>query len=397
MVRVPDARGRALAALCVTEITSWGTLYYAFPVLLGPISADTGWSTTATVGAFSTGAVVSAASGIVVGRSIDSRGPRPVMTIGSVVGVCALLAVAAAPSLPWFYLAWALAGVGQAATFYPPAFAAITGWYGEARLRPLTTVTLVAGFASTVFAPVTAALVGHLTWRGSYVVLALVLGVVTIPLHLLLLTPPWRSVGSEAGSGARPGPSVEEAGRARSVVRSARFVVLAVVMTASGFALYAATINLVPLLVGRGASLSTAALGLGLVGVGQVAGRLVFGPLCRLTSPGGRVTVVAVVGGVGVVVLGLLPGPVALLVAVGVAAGAARGLHTLLQASAVSDRWGTASFGRINGVFSAPTTVAVALAPAGGVVLAALVGGFGTAFVVLGAVAVVVGLVALRL
>jgi hypothetical protein len=48
-------------------------------------------------------------------------------------------------------------------------------------------------------------------------------------------------------------------------------------------------------------------------------------------------------------------------------------------------------------VFSAPTTVAVALAPAGGVVLAALVGGFGTAFVVLGAVAVVVGLVALRL
>jgi MFS family permease len=165
----------------------------------------------------------------------------------------------------------------------------------------------------------------------------------------------------------------------------------------SGFALYAATINLVPLLVARGASLSTAAVGLGLVGVGQVAGRLLFGPLSRTTSPGGRVAAVVVVGGVCVVVLGLLPGPVALLVAVAVAAGAARGLHTLLQASAVSDRWGTASFGRINGVFSAPTTVAVALAPAGGVVLAGLVGGFGPAFVVLGAVAVVVGVGALRL
>ena len=228
MVRLPDVRGRALAALCVTEIVSWGTLYYAFPVLLGPISADTGWSTTATVGAFSTGAVVSAGSGIVVGRLIDAYGPRRVMTTGSVVGVAALLAVAAAPSLPWFYLAWALAGVGQAATFYPPAFAAITGWYGEERLRPLTTVTLIAGFASTVFAPVSAALVSHLTWRGSYVVLAVVLGVVTVPLHLFLLTPPWRP------SSGSSGPAPEEAGRARSVVRSARFVFLAVVMTASG-------------------------------------------------------------------------------------------------------------------------------------------------------------------
>ncbi|NMO92589.1 MFS transporter [Actinomycetospora sp. TBRC 11914] len=391
MVRLPsDVRGRALAALCVTEITSWGSLYYAFPVLLGPISAQTGWSATATVGAFSTGAVVSALAGIGVGRLIDARGPRPVMTTGSILGVAALLAVAAAPSLPWFYLAWALAGVAQAATFYPPAFAAITGWYGEDRLRPLTTVTLVAGFASTVFAPLTAALVSHLTWRGSYVVLALLLGVVTIPLHLLLLTPPWRPAGRSEVEGA-------DVVRARSVVRSARFVALAVVMTASGFALYAATINLVPLLVARGASLSTAAVGLGLVGVGQVSGRLVFGPLARATSPGGRVALVVVVGGVGVAVLGLLPGPVALLVAVAVAAGAARGLHTLLQASAVSDRWGVASFGRINGVFSAPTTVAVALAPAGGVVLAGLVGGFGAAFVVLGAVAVVVGVVAVRL
>src|SRR3978361_2409887 len=107
MVRVPDAKGRALAALCVTEVVSWGALYYAFPVLLGPITVEAGWSATATVGAFSTGAVVSAGTGIVVGRLIDRRGPRLVMTAGSVVGVGGLLAGAAAPSLPWVYPAWA--------------------------------------------------------------------------------------------------------------------------------------------------------------------------------------------------------------------------------------------------------------------------------------------------
>ncbi len=38
---------RVLVMLCVTEITSWGILFYAFPVLLGHITTDTGWSATA--------------------------------------------------------------------------------------------------------------------------------------------------------------------------------------------------------------------------------------------------------------------------------------------------------------------------------------------------------------
>ena len=57
------ARGglrRVLGTLCVTEITSWGILYYAFPVLSGRISADTGWSLTRLTAAFSLGLVVSA-------------------------------------------------------------------------------------------------------------------------------------------------------------------------------------------------------------------------------------------------------------------------------------------------------------------------------------------------
>ena len=127
-----------------------------------------------------------------------------------------------------------------------------------------------------------------------------------------------------------------------------------------------------------------------------MVGRLGFAPLVRRTSPGVRTAAVLVPGGAAVVVLALLPGPAPVLVALVVLAGAGRGLHTLLQASAVSDRWGTRAFGRINGVFSAPLTLAVALAPAGGVLLADVVGGYGPAFVVLGALAVVAGLVAVR-
>ena len=63
-------------ALCLTEITSWGILYYAFPVLSVAISRDTGWSTSVIVAAFSVSQLVAAAVGIPVGRILDRHGPR---------------------------------------------------------------------------------------------------------------------------------------------------------------------------------------------------------------------------------------------------------------------------------------------------------------------------------
>jgi MFS family permease len=86
---------RALIGLCVTEITSWGVLYYAFPVMLTRVADDTGWTTGAAMGAYSTGLVMAALAGVPVGRMLDRYGPRRVMTAGSVAGVVAALAVAA--------------------------------------------------------------------------------------------------------------------------------------------------------------------------------------------------------------------------------------------------------------------------------------------------------------
>ncbi|HMH94107.1 MAG TPA: MFS transporter, partial [Streptosporangiaceae bacterium] len=94
-------RRRALAALCATEIVSYGTLYYAFPVLAGDITASTGWSRTAITAAFSAGNVVGALAGVAAGRLIEKRGPRLVMTAGSVVGTAALAGIAVAPGLAW--------------------------------------------------------------------------------------------------------------------------------------------------------------------------------------------------------------------------------------------------------------------------------------------------------
>ncbi|GLW47450.1 hypothetical protein Stsp02_31120 [Streptomyces sp. NBRC 14336] len=113
------------------------------------------------------------------------------MTTGSVLGVVAVLAIAYAPNLAAFTDAWLLAGVAMAATFYQPAFAALTRWWGEQRVRALTIVTLAGGLASTAFAPLAATLAEHLSWRTTYAVLAVLLALVTIPAHAFALQAPW--------------------------------------------------------------------------------------------------------------------------------------------------------------------------------------------------------------
>jgi len=70
-------------------------------------------------------------------------------------------------------------------------------------------------------------------------------------------------------------------------------------------------------------------------------------------------------------------------------AGAARGVFTLLQATAISDRWGATHYGRLNGPPSAPAMFATALAPWAGAVLATAFGGYPALFGLLAVVAVV--------
>jgi MFS family permease len=282
---------RALAALCVTEIVSYGVIYYAFPVLAAQITASTGWSRTAVTAAYSAGNLAGAAAGIPAGRLLQRHGPRAVMTAGGVLGAAAVAGIAAAPSYGWFLAAWLAAGTASAGLFYPPAFAALTVWYGPRRVQAVTALTLAAGFASTIFAPLTAALAAHVSWRAVYLILAAVLASVTIPAHALALRPPWPPRPAQRTETAPASPrSVSAAGTLadRHVLVSRAFLQLAAAATLCAFAQYAALVNLVPLLTGRGLSPGLAAWALGLGGAGQVAGRLCYRALDARTGTRGR-------------------------------------------------------------------------------------------------------------
>ncbi|WSB94120.1 MFS transporter [Streptomyces cellulosae] len=375
-----------LPALCVTQIVSWGILYYAFPVLNPQITAATGWPVQVTTAAFSLALAVSALAGIRVGRILDRRGPRAVMTIGSTLGVISLTTVSAAPDLAVFTAGWMLAGLAMAATFYQPAFAALTRWWAPDHVRALTVVTLAGGLASTVFAPLTAPLADHLSWRHTYLVLAGVLAAVTIPVHALALGAPWPH--APAAAATRAGEAAAEIGRSRP------FVLLAAAFTLSAFAMYAVVVALVPLLLERGYTAGQAAWVLGIGGAGQTLGRTLYAALARRTTATARTTILIALGGLSTAAFAVVPGPYALLIAVSVAAGMVRGNLTLLQATAVTDRWGATHYGRLSGLLAAPATTAAALAPFAGAALTAPLGGYGPLFLLLAAVSMAAALTA---
>ena len=368
---------RIVAVLAVGQIVSWGVLYYAFPVAMVTITTDTGWSVTAVTGAFTGGLVVSALAGIPVGRWLDRFGPRPVMTAGSVLAAAATAGVALSPGLGWFFAAWLVAGVAMAAVLYQPAFAALTRWYGPHRVRALTALTLVAGLASTVFAPLTSVLLQHLGWRDTYLVLACGLAVVTVPLHSIALDLPWTSLEPVDGT-AGAAPTGDRAGRApagdrvvRAVLTSRPFWLLSGGLTLTAFGLYATSVTLlIPLLTERGMSASLAATTLGLLGAGQLLGRLGYAPLTAHTAPATRAVVIVAASAAAIGLLAAVPGPAWALVAVAVLVGAVRGAGTLLQATVVAEQWGQARYASLAGAFAAPITAAGALAPFGGAALA---------------------------
>ncbi|MEV7121254.1 MFS transporter [Kitasatospora griseola] len=381
------ARPRAvLPALCATQITGWGILYYAFPVLLPRITADTGWSTAHTTAAFSAALLVSALAGIPVGRIIDRHGPRTVMTAGSALGTAALTLAALAPNLPVFFAAWILVGTAMAATFYQPAFAALTRWHQPHHVRALTTVTLAGGLASTVFAPLTSALASHLTWRATYLTLAALLAAITVPAHALALRHTWPPP---------PDTTTRTPTATTPVQRSRPFLLLAAAFTLSSFAMFSVVFGLIPLFTERGATPTTAAWALGLSGLGQTLGRTLYATLARRTDVTARTALLIAAGGATTALLAAVPGPAALLIGIAVLAGMIRGNLTLLQATAVTDRWGTTAYGRLSALLAAPATIAGAIAPWAAAGLAPALGGYPALLAVLAAVSATAALLAL--
>jgi MFS family permease len=178
---------RAVSVLGVTEILSWGALFYP-PVLTVPlIAADHGWSKSFAMGGFSAGLLVGGLVSRHVGALIDRFGGHTVMPVGSLIGAIGLAGIVLAQNSTSYYAVWMVLGVAMAASLYDPAFATLGRIFGRNARAPITTLTLAGGFASTVSWPITQILIDAIGWRGAYLVYAALLALVAAPLHAFAL------------------------------------------------------------------------------------------------------------------------------------------------------------------------------------------------------------------
>ena len=178
---------RAVPVLGVTQIISWGSIFYT-PVLIVPLIAqDRGWSISFAMGGFSAGLLAAGLVAPFVGRSIDRFGGHVVMTIGSLIGALGLFLIVHAASKPAYLAVWVVLGVAMAANLYDSAFATLGRIFGAAARKPITALTLAGGFASTVSWPTTHFLIEAVGWQGTYLVYAALLACVSAPLHFFAL------------------------------------------------------------------------------------------------------------------------------------------------------------------------------------------------------------------
>lgn len=364
---------RIVRALAVSETVSWGVLYYAIGALVLPMERDLGWSRSTVLGGFSLGLLVQALCSFPVGHWLDRHGGRGLMTAGSAMAAVLVAAWSQVTSVATYYVIWAGLGVAMAAVLYEPAFAVVTRWFVRRRARALLTITLVAGLASTLFVPLTDALVARFGWRQALGSLAVVLAVVTIPLHALVLRPQ-TPVGSRAPEALAP--VTAPAASVRDVLRSREFVGLAAAFVLSAIGIAAVGVHLVPMLVERGFASATAAAIAGLVGLMQLPGRLLH-PVLRRALPASQVTPALL--GAQAMAVGVLAGATGFVpVLLGASLlGMASGLLTLARATEVADRFGVERYGRISGALAFGTTLARAAGPITAAALLPTLGGYG--------------------
>lgn len=345
-----------IATLGFTLIASYGSLLYAFSILAPEIHRTLGWRMELVFGAFSWGLLVAGLSSTPTGLLIDRFGGRFVMAVGSVVTGAGLIGLSYIQLLWHYYAVWTVLGVGMALVFYEAAFATINrAWTTNAR-SGISAVTLIAGFASTVFWPVTLQLNTTLGWRGTYLAYGILQLAVCFPLHCLLSTPP-------VAPAEAPHLATSRNYSLKEVVRELRFWKLAGAFATNRFIFSALAVHLISLLQKMGHPIAVVVFFAAFIGPMQVAGRIGEMVFARRAAPElmGKIT------------FSMLPAALAVLLFLGieqwvVAAfcglyGLSNGILTIVRGTVPQKLFGRENYGAIAGALAGPTLMAQAAGP----------------------------------
>lgn len=345
----PERRGLIVAALGSSLTVSWASSYYIPAVLAVPMARDLGLSPVWVFGAFSMAMVVAALVGPWAGARIDGAGGRGVLMASNLVFAAGLTLLAAAPAPSVLFMGWAVIGLGMGIGLYEAGFATLAGIYGKDARGPITGITLIAGFASTVGWPLSGLMLATWGWREACIGWALIHLALALPLNAILPN------GTETNA-APPTLAGDGAPPSRLALG-----LLAFVFAATWFNSTAMAAHLPGLLQAAGASTAVAIAAGALIGPAQVAARVLEFGVLRRFHPLTSARVAAAAHPVAAMALLGLGGPAAYVFAL--LHGAGNGILTIAKGTLPLALFGAAGYGRRIGWLGAPARILQAAAP----------------------------------
>ncbi len=344
-------RFRLGAVLGLNQTLSWGTTFYLPAIIAGAAGSALGQSSFRVLGAFSWALLVTSVCAPRVGKWIDRNGGRGALIASIVVIATGQAVLAAAPDLAIWYLGWTIIGVGMSLGLYDAAFATAGGLLGQEAGPSITGITLVAGFASSVFWTLGAVLIGSVGWRGLLLTYAGLMLLVNLPMVWLLVpaAPP------------RPNQDASTTRMPKTPRQRQALVLLGGFFALRWFITSTLAVHILSLLEGIDLSKAEAVGVAALIGPGQVAGRILeyaIGPRINLLA---KATFGALLFPLGAGLL-LLGGPVA---ATGFALmyGMSNGIMTINRGTLPLALFGAEGYASVLGWLAVPVLLAQAAAP----------------------------------
>ncbi len=377
----PPSDRKLTWGLAVAQLINWGPLFAVFPVFVGPMERELGWSRATLNGAMTAALLAGGLAAIPAGRWVDRHGGRALLSGAAWIGGALVALWAACDNLALFYLVWIGIGICHAGALSDPAYAVIVASAREPR-RVVTFMTFVTGFSTSVFLPFASVLVDRFGWRGALLVLA---GIQLVPGAMTW----WALRGTRGGLQGQPSG---DGTPLRAAMRTRAFWALALCFCAQSFMSTGLAFHLMPLLQERGLSETAVLLAIALYGPCQVGARAVlflFGRRADIRLIG-RIATLALPA--ALVVLALAGNRLWLVLGYTVLWGVANGLITIVRASGVAEILGPRGFGQVSGAL---TTAAMLPRTAAPLVLALLWqagGGYGPVAWLLAAVGVLAAL-----
>jgi len=350
-----------IAALGLTQIIGYGTLYYSFSILAPDMARDFGWPTEWVFGALSGALLMGGLAAPVVGRWIDRYGAGRIMAIGSLLAAIALITCAFAPAGLAFVPALVVIEIASTLVQYSAAFPLLVQRDPQGAGRNIVYLTLIAGFASTLFWPITTWLHGFLSWQQVYRVFAVTHLAICFPIHLWLARP-LRPANTNAIATEKPTTTIPAEGILPFSGRRKGFILMTTGFALQSFVSSAILVHMLPLLTALGLGAMGVTVGI-VFGPAQVASRfvnMVFGKnLSQL-----MLAAIAAVLMPGAVLLLLLTAPsIPGALVFSVLFGMGSGLQSIVSGTLPLILFGSAGYGARQGQVMAARLVVSSVAP----------------------------------